>query len=165
MLVSTNPNYHFTLQQQDIITRYLSGAKVSQIAAALGLSRYTIYQHLRHPKIKAYLQDRFIELQQRVLEFKLQAVEEAESSLDKIINLRDTAKEEKLQRDCAKDVIEIAGLLPRKRILVETDHRHGIDQDTLEFMHAVAKETGLSIEPQFAEEIIDAELDTSANNP
>ena len=47
---------------------------------------------------------------------------------------------EEIKRLASLDVVKISGLMPRKRVLVESNKMNGIDEDTREFMFQVMKE-------------------------
>ncbi|HKZ41854.1 MAG TPA: hypothetical protein VJ044_12890, partial [Candidatus Hodarchaeales archaeon] len=51
-------------------------------------------------------------------------------------------KTEELQRLASLDVVKISGLMPRKRLLIESNGVNGIDQDTREWISQVIKEVG-----------------------
>lgn len=129
-----------TPHQHQIMSMYLSGMSGNAIAQQLGMNPSGVYAHLRNPIVKAAMAERLKQLDIQIIDFKIRAIEEAHSSLDKLINLRNSAADERLQRDCSKDIIEIAGMMPQKRVLVRGDLTGGITQDTIEFFDEVVAE-------------------------
>lgn len=129
-----------TPHQHQIMLMYLSGMNGYQIAQQLGLNASTVYSHLRNPIVKAAMAERIKELDIQVVEFKIRAIEASHDALDQLINLSKSAQDEALKRHASKDVIEIAGLMPQKRILVKGETTSGIDKDTAEFYDEVIAE-------------------------
>lgn len=124
----------------DILNAFLGGKSVSDIAKDYGVTPQAIGAVLRKPSLRPELLKRVNTLANRVLEFKLDAFDGAETALKKLVYLSGSAKTEELQRLSSLDVVKIAGLMPRKRLLVETSQYHGIDQDTREWIDTVMKE-------------------------
>ena len=129
-----------TPHQHQIMSMYLSGMNGPQIAAHLGLSAATVYHHLRNPVVKAAMAERIRELDIQIVDFRVRAIEGAHGALDQLINLSGTAADEGVRRSASKDVIEIAGLLPQKRVLVKGDTTGGITQDVMDFFDEVVTE-------------------------
>ena len=129
-----------TPQQHQILMAYLSGQSGYEIAKAMGLSANTVYYHLRNPIVKAMMVEKLRNLDVQLMEFKIKAIEASSMALDRIINLSQNAKEEKLQRDCSNDIIRIAGLEPSKRVIVQGNTLNGIDEQTLEYYDTVVAE-------------------------
>ena len=115
---------------------------MSDIAQDYGISASAVSQRLNHPQIKPEVIKRLNTLANRALEFKLDAFDGAEVALKKLIKLSDGAKTEELQRLASLDVVKISGLMPRKRLLIESNGVNGIDQDTREWISQVIKEVG-----------------------
>lgn len=136
-----------TPHQHQIMSMYLSGMSGHQIAQHLGLNASGVYAHLRNPVVKAAMIERLKQVDIQVVDFRIKAIEESHASLAKLVNLRDHATDEHLQRHCAKDIIEISGLMPQKRVLVKGDTTGGITQDTVEFFDEVVAEIGEIVEP------------------
>ena len=124
----------------DILNAFLGGRTVSEIAQDYGITPQAVGAVLRKPSLRPELLKRVNTLANRVLEFKLDAFDGAEVALKKLVHLSGSAKTEELQRLSSLDVVKIAGLMPRKRLLVETSQYHGIDADTKEFIETVLKE-------------------------
>ena len=127
---------------------------MSDIAQDYGISISAVSQRLNHPQIKPEVIKRLNTLANRALEFKLNAFDGAESALTKLIKLSDTAKTEELQRLASLDVVKIAGFMPRKRLLIESNNVNGIDSDTKEWIENVIRETR-SLSPTKANDVID----------
>src|SRR3990170_8821525 len=125
-----------------MLNAFLGGKSMSDIARDYGISVSAVSARLNHPQIKPEVLKRLNTLASRVLEFKLDAFDGAEKALGKLVKLSDTAKTEELQRLASLDVVKIAGLMPRKRLLIESNALNGIDQDTREWISQVIRETG-----------------------
>lgn len=126
--------------KEEVIRHYLDGKSLRETAQLMGISFATVRQHLNDPRVKARLKARFNELEVAVADFKLKAVDAADAALEKLVNLSQTAKEESLQRQCSVDIVKISGLMPRKRVVVEKNTKHGIDDDTRDFFKHVLNE-------------------------
>lgn len=131
---------NLTPQQHTILSMYLSGKSGPEIAKALGVNHTTVYHHLRNPMVKRAMLERMREFDIQLIEFKMKAIEASMPALEKLINLSQHAKEEKLQRDASLDVIRIAGLEPAKRVVMQGDVMNGIDQSTAEYFDTVVEE-------------------------
>ena len=125
-----------------MLNAFLGGRSMSDIAQDYGISASAVSQRLNHPQIKPEVIKRLNTLANRALEFKLDAFDGAEVALKKLIKLSDGAKTEELQRLASLDVVKISGLMPRKRLLIESNGVNGIDQDTREWISQVIKEVG-----------------------
>lgn len=129
-----------TPHQHQIMSMYLSGMSGHAIAQHLGLNASGVYAHLRNPVIKAVMAEKLKQLDIQIIDFRTRAIEESHASLEKLVNLRDTAADESLQRHCAKDIIEISGLMPQKRVLIRGDNVGGLTQDSIDFFDEVIAE-------------------------
>jgi|SRR6267378_1803917 len=126
-----------------LIDDYLSGKPLREIAAERGTTAASVSMAMNSKSVRAELEKRFAHLGERVLKFKLDAFDAAENSLLKLANLSQNAKTEELQRLASLDCIKISGLMPRKRVLVETNNLHGIDSDTREWLSQVEREANV----------------------
>ena len=124
-----------------MLNAFLGGKSMSDIAQDYGISVSAVSQRLNHPQIKPEVLKRLNTLASRVLEFKLDAFDGAEGALKKLVKLSENAKTEELQRLASLDVVKISGLMPRKRLLIESNAFNGIDADTREWISQVIKET------------------------
>lgn len=138
MAINAPPN--LTMNQHQIMQMYLAGIHPREIARQLGLNTTNVYYHLRNPIIKAVMAEKIKQLDIQVMDFKIRAIEGAHAALDTLTNLAEHAKDEGVRRASAKDVIEIAGLMPQKRVLMQGEITHGIDQDTMNFYNEVVAE-------------------------
>lgn len=129
-----------TPHQHQILQMYLAGMTGADIAKQLGLTPSTVYSHLRNPLVKAVIAERMREADMVIVDFKLKALYASMDSLDQLINLSRTASDDTVKRAASKDVIEIAGLMPRKRVLVQGEGMNGIDKDTVEYFDDVVAE-------------------------
>lgn len=141
----------------DVINRYCQGESIASIARSYGKDRHTIWQVVTHPDVQVEIQKRVAMLQARVVDFKLKAFDAAEDSLEKIQFLSQNATDPALQRLASLDTIKIAGLMPRKRILVQDDRNNGISDDVRDFIGDViaemkaAKDGGATIPTELAD--------------
>src|SRR5437867_3669880 len=126
-----------------LIDDYLAGKPIREIAAERGTTHQAVHYALNSQSVKEELARRMADLGERVLRFKLNAFDAAERGLSKLDNLSQMAKTEELQRLASLDVIKISGLMPRKRVLVETNNLHGIDADTREWLSQVEREASV----------------------
>ena len=129
-----------TLNQQDLISRYLGGESPKEIAIGNGIGANTIHHTLALPHVRSEIERRLATVAERVMKFKLDAFDGAEGALQKLVNLSQFGKTEELQRLSSLDVVKIAGLMPRKRVLVESNNQNGIDEDTREWFSQVLQE-------------------------
>lgn len=134
----------------DILNAFLGGRTVAEISQDRGIPLRTVYSILNSPNVKPELLRRLGTLAERVLTFKLDAFDGAEKALNKLVALsQDTpvpagtpsgGVTKELQRLASLDVIKIAAMMPRRRILVESDTFHGIDGDTRDWITTVIRE-------------------------
>ncbi|HJZ11026.1 MAG TPA: hypothetical protein VJ521_02680 [Acidobacteriota bacterium] len=137
----------------EVINAYIGGASIAALAQRFGLSSSGVSLLLK--RYAPIVDERLLKLASRIIEFKLDAVEGAERGLQvlKDIIAQGSTCTKELQRLTSNDLIRIAGLEPRKRVLVESTGHHGIDEDTRDFMELVMHEAGL------AARVIDADPD------
>lgn len=129
----------------EVINAFLGGKKRKEIAAERGTTVYAVDAKLKRPDVKDELRRRMAAIADRVVSFKMRAFDGAEGALEKLITLSSSANTQELQRLASIDVVKIAGLMPRKRILVEKNETHGIDEDTLDFFKQVMEETNMNV--------------------
>src|SRR5687767_3868433 len=127
---------NLTPRDIEIIGYVLAGKTQREIGAIMGVTGQAIGQQVNKPHVKEEISRRLSVVADKIIQFKLHAIDGAMLGLNKIIQLSTSAKTEELQRLASMDTIKVSGLMPRKRVLVETSQVHGIDDDTKEFIQS-----------------------------
>lgn len=137
-----------TPKDLEVANAFINGRSRAQIAADQGVTPASIGHRLNKPAVAEEIKRRLAALAERTISFKLRAFDGAEGALDKLIAINEASTTPlEMQRYTSLDLIKISGLMPRKRILVEANTTHGIDDDAKDFISQVLKE---------AEGIVDA---------
>lgn len=137
-----------TQKDFEVANAFLNGRTRKQIAADQGTSVRDIGATLNKPAVQTEIQRRMATLLNRTISFKLRAFDGAEGALEKLISINQASTTPiEVQRLSSVDLIKIAGLGPRKRVLVEHQGANGVPADTLDFLQEVMREA----------EIIDSE--------
>ena len=135
-----------------VINAFLGGRSRAEIAADHGVSSAYISEILKKKQVAEELARRLDALGERVLSFKLNAFDHAEKGLKKLSDLiDDPLATNELKRLAALDCVKIAGMMPRKRILVEANNYHGIDEDTRDFIQQVLRESASVVDVEAKE--------------
>jgi len=124
----------------EIVNAFLAGRTRAEIAAERGVTTSAIAGVLHKPEVMVEIERRFTEIGSRVATFKINAINGAANALDTLIGISQAGITEEIKRLASLDVVKISGLMPRKRVLVESNKMNGIDEDTREFMFQVMKE-------------------------
>ena len=132
----------------DIINRFLGGQSRTQIAAAYCITTQAVISAMNKQAVRDVIVERLEKLSEKVLEFKLDAVDGAIDGLGRLREFVDPANPKaatkELIRLASNDLIKVAGLEPRKRLLVESNNLNGIDEDTRDWLTQILHEAGLS---------------------
>lgn len=129
-----------------MVNGLLSGRSRREIAAENGISPKTLNAILRDPAIRDVITQRLEKLAEKVITFKLDAVDGAVSALAELRKLSTTGLSEDTRRQAAAEVIRISGLMPRKRVLVEGDYDNGIGEDLRDYIREVVEEMNNTVE-------------------
>lgn len=132
-----------------VINGLLNGRSRKQLADDHGLSPERIGQILKNRAVMDAIAERLEKLGEKVITFKLDAVDGAIDALAEVKKIAAGGKTEEIRRLASMDVIKISGLMPRKRILVEGNTFNGIDDDLKDYIQEVMKESQniISVEP------------------
>lgn len=132
----------------DIINQFLGGRTQADIAAGLGVSSQAISAALHKQQVQDAIRVRLEELGNKVLTFKLDAVDGAMDGIARLREQVDSANPKQIKQElinkAANDLVRISGLEPRKRVLVENNSNHGIDADTRDWFQQIIHEAGLN---------------------
>lgn len=130
----------------DIINKFLGGASQTEIAASQGISPSSVSARMRKPDVQDEIRRRLNKVGDKLLTFKLDAIDGAVDGLQNLRTLAATTINEETKRKTSNDLIRVAGLEPRRRVLVESNNFHGIDEDTREFFKQVMHEADTVID-------------------
>lgn len=130
----------------DIVNKFLGGMPVREIAEMKDTTPSAINYHLKKPDVQDEIRRRLHALGDKLLVFKLDAVDGAIEGLAKLKTTLATTINEETTRKTANDLIRVAGLEPRRRVLVESNNYQGIDEDTREFFKQVMHEANTVID-------------------
>lgn len=142
--------------EKDIRDKFLMGHSIAELSKLFGLPRFILSKILDHPTCHERQLEKLQTVRFRAVEYRLRAFEEAEVSLECLVNIRDTATDENLKRLASKDIIKFAGLEPRKIVEVQNHNSYGLDKETKDFYEHVMREVGGEERKQ--QDIVDAEI-------
>lgn len=113
------PLLRFTSRHMDIIRRLVAGQTQTQIARDLGYTDGRLSIIVNSPlfqiKLRAFEKEVNDKVVDNVANFELRVRKLQEPALDVIEGLMTKSKNERLKRDCAKDVLELGGNINKKR--------------------------------------------------
>jgi transposase len=126
-------------RHHEAIAMMLAGASRQEIATKLGVHPTLVYQWTKHPEFAAALENARKELQQRVTAMVTDRLaEEAPKSLERLVQLRDTARSERVQLIASQDLLDRAGFKAVER--VHELHEHILSPEFAELLKRVLSE-------------------------
>jgi len=128
------------MTEAEVVNAFLNGRTRREISAIQGISVHKVSEILSRPKVKDEIQRRFEEVASRVSSFKINAINSAAAAFDKLEEISQVGSTEEIKRLASLDIVKISGLMPRKRVLVESDRDNGVTEDARELIRTVLKE-------------------------